>query len=187
MYSYFPTHSCGRFGKAGSLLTQTHRPAKSTSLCPFSGSDSFHLSVAQTVGPSSLMVCPAFATPPPKMRSTAGAATKSCLRVMFLSPIRAVGSGSGREPECGRTRLATKVCYHISPAQSCHSRRLPGGLGVMTAIRTAPKSAPPRSHRGASRLGPRLPSRGSQSARQTGEDRRVTGQASPPTRARPSY
>jgi len=40
MYSYFPTQSLLDFGTAGSSGMDTHRPAKSTNLCPFSGSDS---------------------------------------------------------------------------------------------------------------------------------------------------
>ena len=50
------------------------------------------------------------------------------------------------KPGRSALQLAGEMCaidqgmlpYFVTAAQSCHSRRLPGGWGVMTAIRTAP-------------------------------------------------
>src|SRR5262249_1019083 len=78
MYSYFPTQSSVAIGVAvGSSGMFMHRPAKSTNLWPFSGSDAFHLSVTHASAPTLLMVLPALAAPIPSIIRAAGTLTNS--------------------------------------------------------------------------------------------------------------
>ena len=53
--------------------------AASTSLCPFSGSFTSHLSFTQAIAPVSFFGSPALATPPLRMNSAADRPTNNCL------------------------------------------------------------------------------------------------------------
>src|SRR5262245_3949801 len=65
----------------------TPRPAYSTSLCPLSGSVSFHLSTTCARAPASLMVWPAFATL--TTRNVVGTATIRIFGIIMSPPDQA--------------------------------------------------------------------------------------------------